>query len=151
MQKTASLSKNSSLKLTPQHSIRRLGLCSQIATGQQTSPIVFPEKRNRGKASSRGNSSVSNNDTKKGTREEHRIDIGDEQSDLLGYEVFSAKLVHDKRKSSKNTNVPSETESHDAVDAKLSSKALVWGTQMLRLGDVVSVSILYTMNFSLTL
>lgn len=141
MQKTASLSKNSSLRLTPQHSLRRLGLCSQIATGQQTSPIVFPEKRSRGKASSRGNSNISNNDPKKDTREEHWIDIGDKQSDLLGYEVFSAKLVHDKRKSSKNANMLSETDSHDAVDAKLSSKALVWGTQMLRLGDVVSVSI----------
>lgn len=142
MQKPANLSKNSSLRLTPQQSLRRLGLCSQITTGQQTSPIVFPEKRSRGKASSRGNISTSNDDSKKATTEEHRIDIGDEQSDLLGYDVFSGKLVLDKRKPSKtDVQAPTSTASQDAVDAKLTSKALVWGTQMLRLEDVVSVSI----------
>ncbi|KAL3537753.1 hypothetical protein ACH5RR_001119 [Cinchona calisaya] len=142
MQKTANLSKNSSLRLTPQQSLRRMGICSQIGTGQQTSPIVFPEKHSRGKASIRADIRISNDDTKKAKGEEHRIDIGDEQSDLLGYEVFTGKLVLDKRKPSKNTDVETsaETSSQDAIEAKLTSKALVWGTQILRLEDVISVS-----------
>ncbi|KAI3448778.1 hypothetical protein Pfo_005443 [Paulownia fortunei] len=142
MQKSGSLSKHSSLRLTTQQSLRRLGLCSQVATGQQTSPVVFPEKRNsRGKAARCGDLSVNNNDPNEAKREEHRIDIGDEQSDLLGYEVFSGKLSLDKRKSSKNSEVQtSENANLDAVDAKLTSKALIWGSKILRLNDVISLS-----------
>ncbi|XP_022895773.1 sphingoid long-chain bases kinase 1-like [Olea europaea var. sylvestris] len=136
------LSKNTSLRLTSQKSLRHLGLCSQIATGQQTSPVVFPEKRGRGKTATRGEITINNDDSKKAEREEHRIDIGDEQSNLLGYEVFSGKLALDKRKSNKNADVPVSTEiaSQDAVDAKLTSKALVCGSLMLSLEDVISVS-----------
>ncbi|KAA8522651.1 hypothetical protein F0562_009187 [Nyssa sinensis] len=81
-------------------------------------------------------------DPKKSKREEHRIDIGDEQSDLLGYEVFSGKLVLDKGKTSKCTDLQTSTEimNQDAVDAKLTRKALVWGSHMLCLEDVISVS-----------
>ncbi|XP_059634551.1 sphingoid long-chain bases kinase 1 [Cornus florida] len=142
MQKSASLSKNTSLRLTPQQSLRRLGLCSQIATGQHSSPIVFPEKRSKVKTLRRGDINVTIDDPKKAKREEHRIDIGDEQSDLLGYEVVSGTLVLDKRKTSKNTDVqtPAEITNRDAVDAKLTSKALVWGSHMLFLDDVISVS-----------
>lgn len=143
MQKAGNLSKNNSLRLTPQQSLRRAGLCSQIATGQHSSPVVFPEKRSKGKASRRGNISASTDDPKKLKGDEHRIDIGDEQSDLLGYEVFSGKLILDKRKTSKSTDVQSSTEvtNQDAVDAKLTSKALVWGgSHVLSLDDVVSVS-----------
>ncbi|KAL2491795.1 Sphingoid long-chain bases kinase 1 [Abeliophyllum distichum] len=136
------ISKNTSLRLTSQKSLRRLGLCSQIATGQQTSPVVFPEKRGRGKAATRGDNTINNDDSKKAKREERRIDIGDEESDLLGYEVFSGKLALDKRKCSKNAEAQVSTEitSQDTVDAKLTSKALVCGSQMLRLQDVISVS-----------
>ncbi|XP_011091854.1 sphingoid long-chain bases kinase 1 [Sesamum indicum] len=142
MQKIGSLSKNSSLRMTTQQSLRRLGLCSQVATGQQTSPVVFPEKRSsRGKAARTGDISVNNDDPNKAKRVEHRIDIGDEQSDLLGYEVLSGKLSLDKRKSSKDSEVQtSENANLDAVDAKLTSKALIWGSKMLRLDDVVSLS-----------
>ncbi|KAI3445149.1 hypothetical protein Pfo_001814 [Paulownia fortunei] len=142
MQKSRSLSKNSSLRLTTQQSLRRLGLCSQITTGQQTSPVVFPEKRSsRGKSATRGDISVINDDPKKAKREEHRIDIGDEQCDLLGYEVFSGELSLDKRKSSKNPEVQtSENMNLDLIDAKLTSKALIWGSQMLYLDDVISLS-----------
>ncbi|KAL3829816.1 hypothetical protein ACJIZ3_018618 [Penstemon smallii] len=142
MHKSGSLSKNSSLRVTTQKSLRRLGLCSQITTGQQTSPVVFPEKRSsRGKAATHGDLSVINNGPKKAKREEHRIDIGDEQSDLLGYEVFSGKLSLDKRKSSKKSELQtSENRSLDAVDAKLTSKALIWGSEMLHLDDVISLS-----------
>lgn len=142
MQNSGNLSENNSLRLTPQQSLRRLGLCSQIATGQHSSPTVFPEKCSKGKVSRRGDISVNNDDPKKGKQEEHRIDIGDEQSDLLGYEIFSGKLVLDKKKTSKSTDVEASAESsyQDAVEAKLTSKALVWSSNVLRLEDVISVS-----------
>lgn len=147
MLKTANLSRDSSLRLAPQQSLRRMGLCSQIVTGQQTSPIVFPEKRTRGKASKCADISMSNDDSKKAKGEDHRIDIGDEQSDLLGYEVFAGKLILDKRKPSKNTDTQTsaETSTHDAIEAKLTSKALLWGTQMLCLEDVISVSFAFSL------
>ncbi|CAK9140191.1 unnamed protein product [Ilex paraguariensis] len=142
MQKSGNISKNNSLRLMPQQSLRRLGLCSQIATGQHSSPIVFPEKRSKAKTSKRGDISVSNDDSNKSKRDEHRIDIGDEQSDLLGYEVFAGKLVLDKRKATKSIDAQTSTEitGLDAVDAKLTSKALVWGSLLLSLEDVISVS-----------
>lgn len=170
MEKSASLSRHSnsintpsSLRLsTPQQSLRRLGLCSQIGTGQHSSPIVFPEKRNKSKASTRRSSEVSAggtapaapaDDPDKAKAFEYRIDIGgpaaaggDEKSDLLGCAVFSGKLVWDKRKtSSENTAHAQQTSttditSQEAVDAKLTSRALVWSSHMLNLDDVVSVS-----------
>ncbi|GAB4826045.1 Sphingoid long-chain bases kinase 1 [Ancistrocladus abbreviatus] len=142
MQKSGSLSKNSSLRLTHQQSLCHLGLCSQIATGQQTSPVVFPEKRGKVKASKRSEVTASGDDPQKVKRDDHRIDIADEKSDLLGYEVFSGKLVLDKRKTSKNTDVQTstETKNQEAVDAKLTSKALIWGSSTLYLQDVISVS-----------
>ncbi|KAF8379861.1 hypothetical protein HHK36_029310 [Tetracentron sinense] len=139
MQKSGNLPQNiSSLRLTPQQSLRRLGSrCSQIATGQQSSPTVFPEKRSKVKSSQRNE-----DDAEKVKVQEHRIDMGDEQSDLLGYEVFSGKLVLDKRTSSTSADVQTSIEitNQDAVDAKLTSKALVWGSHMLSLEDVISVS-----------
>lgn len=152
MQKSPSLSRNSntnSLRLTPQQSARRLGLCSQIATGgQHSSPVVFPEKRGKVKASRRsGEVTADHKEDKVNKREEHRIDIigGDEQSDLLGYVVFSGKLVVDKSKLSKTTTttsdaLQSEVSHQEAVEAKLTSRALVWGSYMLSLDDVISVS-----------
>ncbi|KAL0464258.1 UNVERIFIED_CONTAM: Sphingoid long-chain bases kinase [Sesamum latifolium] len=142
MQKSRNISKNSSLRQATQQSLRRLGLSSQITTGQQTSPVIFPEKRNsRGKPETHGDISVTNDDLKKAKVEEHRIDIGDEQCDLLGYEVFSGKLSLDKRKSSKHSEVQtSENMNFEMVDVKLTSKALIWGSEMLRLDDVVSLS-----------
>ncbi|GAB4858654.1 Sphingoid long-chain bases kinase 1 [Ancistrocladus abbreviatus] len=142
MQKSGSLSNNTSLRLTHQQSLRRLGLCSQIATGQQTSPVVFPEKRSKVKASKQSEVTASGDDPVEVKGEEHRVDIGDEKSDLLGYEVFSGKLVLDKRKTSKTTDVQTSTEikNQGAVDAKLTSKALVWGSNTLYLEDVISVS-----------
>ncbi|KAK7265963.1 hypothetical protein RIF29_18598 [Crotalaria pallida] len=135
------LSSSNSLRLSSsptqqQQSLRRLGLCSQIATaGEHASPIVFPEKHG-GKlktASSRADVTTDHGDTTKNF--DHRIDIGgvgvaggtvDEKSDLLGHVVFSGKLVLDKRKiTSINNNSASSdtTKSQHAVDAKLTSKA----------------------------
>ncbi|KAK1426412.1 hypothetical protein QVD17_15083 [Tagetes erecta] len=144
MQNSGGLSKSNSLR-TPQQALRHLNCCPQISTGLQTSPVVFPEKRTKNKASRRNDVSASSDDSKKEKREEHRIDIADEQSDLLGYEVISGKLVLDKRKTIKATDVQNSTEfAHlDAVDAKLTSKALVWGSRVLSLDDVISVSYNY--------
>lgn len=144
MQKSVSLAKNSSLRITTQQSLRRLGLCSPTTTGQQTSPVIFPEKRSssRGKASTRGDTGVNNVDPKKARREEHGIDIGDEKSDLLGYDVFSGKLSVDKQKYSKiSEEQASQNTNVDPVDAKLTSKALIWGSEILHLDDVISVNL----------
>ncbi|PHT48277.1 hypothetical protein CQW23_12485 [Capsicum baccatum] len=67
-----------------------------------------------------------------------RIDIGDEQSDLLRYEVFSGKLILDKGKAHKSSKLESSKEvvSQDAVEAKLTSKAMDWGSDILHQGDV---------------
>lgn len=142
MQNTGVLPKNPSLRVTTQQSARRLSFCSQITTGQHCSPVVFPEKRSKGKASRRNEVAVTNNDPQTAKRDEHRIDIGDEQSDLLGYDVFSGKLVLDNRKTKSSTDAQTSTETtnHEATDAKLTSKALVWGSNTLYLEDVISVS-----------
>ncbi|POO04172.1 Diacylglycerol kinase [Trema orientale] len=169
MQKSGSGSRNSnlpSLRVTvPQQSLRRLGLCSQIATatgGQHSSPVVFPEKqkRNRVKGSRRGGDATAptpTDDPEKQNSFEHRIDIGggpgagggDEKSNLLGYVVFSGKLILDKRKTTNvdatSTEAQNQTSSSDianqgAVNARLTSKALIWGSHMLALEDVISIS-----------
>lgn len=168
MQKSASGSRNSnlpSLRVTvPQQSLRRLGLCSQIATatgGQHSSPIVFPEKqkRNRVKASRRGGDATAPNptdDPEKLNSFEHRIDIGggpgaaggDEKSNLLGYDVRAGKLILDKRKTSNADATSSEAQkrtsssdiaNQEAVNARLTSKNLIWGSHKLALEDVISV------------
>ncbi|KAI5419287.1 Sphingoid long-chain bases kinase 1 [Lathyrus oleraceus] len=74
------------------------------------------------------------------------LDQGDEKSDLLGYVVFSGKLVLDKRKISVNNyksdaqQTSFDTTNQASVDAKLTSKALLWGSHVLHLDDVISVS-----------
>lgn len=152
----------SALRLSsPQQSLRRLGLCSQIATGEHSSPIVFPEKRGKVKATSRKTSvpptTIRPDDQDITKNFEHRIDIagaggggGDEKSDLLGYVVFSGKLILDKRKLATINNAAADAQqsssditNQNAVDAKLTSKALAWGSHVLHLYDVISVCICF--------
>ncbi|KAA8535901.1 hypothetical protein F0562_030904 [Nyssa sinensis] len=116
-------------------------ICSSAHATLQLCSILC-EKCSKLKTSRHGDINVTVDDPVIEKREEHRIDIGDEQSDLLGYEVFSGKVILDKRKSSKSTDVQTSTEitNQDTVDAKLTSKALVWGSHMLCLEDVISVS-----------
>nr|DAD36062.1 TPA_asm: hypothetical protein HUJ06_006702 [Nelumbo nucifera] len=144
MQNSGNLSQHiSPLRLTTQQSLRRLGSrCSQIATGQHCSPTVFPEKRGKVKALRQNEVNDTSDNTGKLKTHDHRIDIGDEHSDLLGYTVFSGRLILDKRTSSGDADAQTskETRNQDAVDAKLTSKALVWGSHMLSLDDVISVS-----------
>ena len=136
---------------------RRLSLCSQIAT--HSSPIVFPEKQKRSKklkaasSNSKSNTEAVADDPfpfNQPKIDEHRIDIGggataggDENSDLLGYAVFSGKLILDKRNTSSyhtsTTKDQTDITNQQAVDAKLTSKALVWGSHMLHLEHVISV------------
>ncbi|OVA09402.1 Diacylglycerol kinase [Macleaya cordata] len=143
MQKSGNLPQNiSSLRVMPQQSLRRLSSrCSQIATGQHSSPVVFPEKRSKVKSMRQNEVNIAIDDPEKVKSQDHRVDIGDEQSDLLGYEVFSGKLVLEKR-TTNTSDVQTSTEitNQDAVGAKLTSKALVWGSHMLCLEDVISVS-----------
>ncbi|KAK2635132.1 hypothetical protein Ddye_029924 [Dipteronia dyeriana] len=124
----------------PQQSLRRLGLCSQIT--QHSSPIVFPEKRSKKvKASSRP-------DDPHFDKPHRTIDIpvsvaADEKTDLLGYLVFTGKLILDNRKTIHNNNstdTSTQPTNQEAVDAKLTSKALVWASHVLSLDDVISVS-----------
>ncbi|XP_077248280.1 sphingoid long-chain bases kinase 1-like [Tasmannia lanceolata] len=144
MQKPGYLSQNvNPLRVSPKQPHRSLSSrCSQIATGQHSSPTVFPEKRGKVKSARKNGVNISSEDPGKIKAQEHRIDIGDEKSDLLGYEVFSGKLVLDKRTSSIGTDVKTftETKNQDGVDAKLTSKVLVWGSHVLHLEDVISVS-----------
>lgn len=158
MQKSGSLSRATNLRVTvPQQSLRRIGLCS-TGGDLHTSPAVFPEKRgSKVKIPSLRKhinpTSMINDDPLKSKKvDEHRIDIigggGDEKSDLLGYVIYAGKLFLDKRKHAdenhrKDGNQGSgETTTQEAfLDAKLTSKALVWGSSMLPLDDVVSVSI----------
>lgn len=142
MQNTGVLPNNPSVRVPTQQSARRLGFCSQIATGQHCSPVVFPEKRSKGKASRQNEVIATSNDPQSTKRDEHRIDVGDEQSDLLGYDVLSGKLVLDKQNTKRNTDDKASTEIkiQEGSDAKLTSKALVWGSNTLYLEDVISVS-----------
>ncbi|KAK1297146.1 Sphingoid long-chain bases kinase 1 [Acorus calamus] len=142
MQKSG-ISQNNSPGVLPQQSIHQSGSRrSQISTGQHSSPTVFPEKRGKVRSSRQKEKNIANDDTEKVKAEVHKIDIGDEQCDLLGYEVFSGKLVLEKKTTHSNTDVQNATGTayQDAVDAKLTSKALIWGHMMLSLEDVVSVS-----------
>ena len=168
MQKSGSLTRNSNLPSlrvsVPQQSLRRLGLCSQIATatgGQHNSPVVFPEKQKRGKVKSsrRGGDATATtpaDDAEITNIFEHRIDIGggpgggggDEKSNLLGCDVFVGKLALDKRGTgnadaaltdAQQKTASADTANKDAVNARLTSKALIWGSHMLALEDVISV------------
>lgn len=115
---------------------------TQIATGQQTSPKLFLKKKGKSKSSKKRNVIITAEETDKATVLEQRIDIGDEKSNLLGYEVYSGKLVLDKRSTSSDGQTSAEAVKQDGVDARLSSKAMVWGSHMLRLADIISVSVL---------
>ncbi|XP_073002189.1 sphingoid long-chain bases kinase 1-like isoform X1 [Typha latifolia] len=115
---------------------------SQTSTGQHSSPTVFPEKRSKGKSLDQNVADVTSKDLELRATE-HKIDIGDEKSDLLGYDVFSGKLVYDKKTiitTSSDEQSGSGSGNKDSFDARLTSKNLIWGCHMLSLDDVISVS-----------
>lgn len=121
---------------------RMSGKRSHSAAMQHTSPIVFPDKRGKVKTLMQSTAYCADEGPIKIKAQDHRIDIGDEKSDLLGYEVFSGKLLLEKKsiRTRGEEQTSSGTGHFDSVDAKLTSKALIWGSHVLSLEDVISVS-----------
>ncbi|KAG1359304.1 hypothetical protein COCNU_08G007500 [Cocos nucifera] len=142
MQKSlCNIKSNSSFRVLPQQCLRRLSKrhC-QIASGLPSSPTVFPEKR--GKRASLREHKVNgiHESPVKEKAQEHRIDVGDERCDLIGYEVFSGKLALDNKSKSAGAETGSGTSNPNIVNAKLTRKALVWGSHKLSLEDVISLA-----------
>lgn len=130
------------LRVLEQKSLHCMGSKrSQVAIGQLSSPIVFPEKRGRIKSPDQNKNDSVDKNSQQAKSDEHRVDIN-ELSDLLGCDVISGKLAHVRRskRTSTNEQFGSENANPASTDAKLTSKALNWGSQTLLLEDVVSVS-----------
>ncbi|KQJ97462.1 sphingoid long-chain bases kinase 1 [Brachypodium distachyon] len=105
---------------------------SPTAAEQDPSP-VFPETSNA-KFLKQNNSEDAIKDQEKASTHDNRIE--DEKSDLLGYEVCSGKLTLDY----KGRSVSAEQSSGNCYDARLTTEAFVWGSNILKLEDIVSVS-----------
>ncbi|KAL6903783.1 hypothetical protein ACP4OV_004596 [Aristida adscensionis] len=131
---------NPTSRSSSQKSSRRSGSRrSQKSTGQHSSPS-FQEKRSKSKSSRQKHLVIDDKDAKKGKGHEQKIDV-DERSNFLGYEVYAGKLIFVKKnKTTIDNNQLSANGKADAVDARLTSKALIWGSSVLVLEDVVSVS-----------
>ena len=129
-------SSGSSQKSNRRSSIRR----SQKSAGQH-SLTSTQEKRSKSKSSRQKHLVIDDKEAKKGKNHAHKIDVADERSNFLGYEVYAGKLIFDKknRSVSDNNQLPSNGKA-DAIDARLTSKALIWGSSVLLLEDVLSVS-----------
>ncbi|KAF7010241.1 hypothetical protein CFC21_024676 [Triticum aestivum] len=130
-------SRNSSQKSSRRSSSRR----SQKSAGQQSSPTVFPEKRGKSRSLRQKHVAVDNKDAKKGKNHERRTDTVDERSNFVGFEVYSGKLFYDRKNKSIGADGHlSSNKKADTTDARLTSKALIWGSTVLSLEDVISVS-----------
>lgn len=132
-----------SSSIVPQQSVHDTGSRrSKVTTTQNSSPTVFSENRAKAKTLRQNEINVANECPERGTIHEHRIDIGEEHSGLLGYEVLCGKLALDKK--FKNRSADDQDGSgignSEIVDAKLTSKTLTWGSQKLSLVDVISVT-----------
>ncbi|KAH9316896.1 hypothetical protein KI387_018665, partial [Taxus chinensis] len=115
---------------------------SQVTSGQNFSPVITSERPSRVKSSKTKEQNVSSENSAHSKVHEHKIDIGDESSDLLGHLLISGKLVPDKKNSGSGlNNQSSKSKTVKAeIDAKLTSKAFVWGSHYLSLRDIISVS-----------
>uniref|UniRef100_A0A0C9S6U6 TSA: Wollemia nobilis Ref_Wollemi_Transcript_10503_3435 transcribed RNA sequence n=1 Tax=Wollemia nobilis TaxID=56998 RepID=A0A0C9S6U6_9CONI len=115
---------------------------SQVTSGQNSSPAIPSERRGRVKSSKKIEINVSSENLAHSKGHEHRIDIGDENTDLLGQLLLSGKLVPDKKDSGSglDNQALKSKESKAEVDAKLTTKAFVWGSHRLRLFDIIAVS-----------
>lgn len=130
------------LHILPQHSLPCSGNKSpRVVTVQHSLPAIVPEKCGKVRSIRVDRGNMINEDPDKVKVHDHRIDIGDEKSDLLGYVLISGKLVLDKKTINANADIQSAKEStnRNAFDAKLTRKALVWRTHTLYLDDIVSV------------
>jgi hypothetical protein len=129
-----------SRSLSQKSSRRSSSRRSQKSAGQHSSPST-QEKRSKTRSSRQKHLAIDDKDAKKGKNHDHKIDVADERSNFLGYEVYAGKLIFDKKNksTSDNNQLPANGKA-DAVDARLTSKALIWGSSVLLLEDVVSVS-----------
>ncbi|GJN19894.1 hypothetical protein PR202_gb07209 [Eleusine coracana subsp. coracana] len=64
----------------------------------------------------------------------------DEKSDLLGYEIYSGKLTLDNKSKIDSSEHSGTGSSSNCFDARLSTEALTWGSNILKLEDIISVS-----------
>ncbi|KAM0914065.1 hypothetical protein ACQ4PT_011765 [Festuca glaucescens] len=109
---------------------------SPTATEQDPSP-VFPETNNA-KFLKQKNTEDAIKDPEKAITHDNQIE--DEKSDLLGYEVCSGKLTLDNKGRSVSGEQSGSGSSGNCFDARLTTEALVWGSNILKLEDIVSVS-----------
>ncbi|WVZ59600.1 hypothetical protein U9M48_009718 [Paspalum notatum var. saurae] len=105
---------------------------SPTAAEQQPSP-VSPETSNS-IFSKQNDADDTVKDSEKAST--HSIRIEDEKSDLLGCEIYSGKLTLDNASSEQSGSGSSS----NCFDARLSTEALIWGSNILKLEDIVSVS-----------
>jgi hypothetical protein len=112
---------------------------SQKSAGQHSSSTV-QEKRSKSKSLKQKHLVIDNKDVKKAKDLEQKIDVADERSNFLGYEVYAGKLIFYKKNKCTSDNYQLPDGKADGVDARLTSKALIWGSSLLILEDVISVS-----------
>lgn len=110
---------------------------SPTAADQQPSP-VSPETSNSSIFSKQKDADDAVKDSEKPST--HTIRIEDEKSDLLGYEVYSGKLTLDNKAKNSSSEQSGSGSSSNCFDARLSTEALIWGSNILKLEDIVSVS-----------
>lgn len=109
---------------------------SPTAAEQDPSP-VFPETSNS-KFLKQKDADDAIKDPEKASTHDNRIE--DEKSDLLGYEVCSGKLTLDNKAKSVSGEQSRSGSGSSCFDARLTTEALVWGPNILKLEDIVSVS-----------
>ena len=117
---------------------------SRKASAQHSSPAQSSDVQGKVRSSKEKKSAVYNGDQGKSKASEHQIDIGDEQCNLLGVELFSGKLALEKKPENSNSNEGDTN--RNSVDAKLTTKALFWGSHVLCLQDVISVSFSWVLS-----
>jgi hypothetical protein len=59
---------------------------------------------------------------------EQKIDVADERSNFLGYEVYSGKLIFYKKNKCTSEDYKLPDGKVDAIDARHASKTLFWGS-----------------------
>ena len=118
---------------------------SPTAADQQPSP-VSPETSNSSIFSKQKDADDAIKDSEKPST--HTIRIEDEKSDLLGYEVYSGKLTLDNKAKNSSSEQSGSGSSSNCFDARLSTEALIWGSNILKLEDIVSVSYLIDLQNS---
>lgn len=115
---------------------------SPTAAEQKTSP-VSPETSNTIFSKQKDPDDVINDPEKASA---HSIRIEDEKSDLLGCEVYSGKLTLDNRAKSASSEQSGSGSSGNCFDARLSTEALIWGSNILKLEDIISVRYLIDLH-----